>query len=157
MEQKILVPLDGSQSSIRALDVAVNLARTLHARIVLAYVIDDAKAARLTFGEPALIDGAYDALRDDGERYLAEALARVASLVPKTTKILAYGNPADEINKMAKQVNATMIVMGSHGRTGLQHALMGSVAEGVIRNAAVPVVVVPGERVRAIDTERVSA
>lgn len=157
MEQTLLVPVDGSRTSRHALDVAISLARTLNARMVLVFVIDAGRAARLTFGEPALIDGAYDALRDEGEHVLAEASARVAPLVPGTSKLLAYGNPADEIERMAEQVDATMIVMGSHGRSGLQHVLMGSVAEGVIRSAKVPVVVVPRERNHSKKSEPLSA
>jgi nucleotide-binding universal stress UspA family protein len=157
MEQKILVPVDGSGTSSHALDVAAGLARTLHAQMVLAFVIDAGRAARLTFGEPALIDGAYDALRDEGEHVLAQAKSRVARLVPNASAIVAYGNPADEIEKMTEQVKATMVVMGSHGRTGLQHALMGSVAEGVIRSARVPVVVVPRERKRSEEREPLTA
>ncbi|HEY9085873.1 MAG TPA: universal stress protein [Candidatus Tyrphobacter sp.] len=146
MNQKILVPLDGSNGSMRALDAALDLARSLHAEVLLAHVIDSAKAARLSFGEPALIDGCYDALRDDGKRILAEALARTRLAAANVSTILAYGNPTEELERIAVQANATMIVIGSHGRTGLSRLVMGSVAEGVVRIASVPVMVVPPER-----------
>ncbi|MHB8432531.1 MAG: universal stress protein [Candidatus Tyrphobacter sp.] len=144
--QRILVPVDGSAFALGAVDVAIELARGLSAELLLCYVIDSGRAARLSFGDPALLDGCYDALRADGERYLADAVARVEAADGKATTILAYGDPSQEIQTIAAQKNATMIVMGTHGRTGLLHLLMGSVAEGVMRAASVPVVVVPPKR-----------
>ncbi len=143
MKQRILVPVDGSEGSLQALRSAIDLARTLNAEILLAHVIDSAKAARLSFGDPALIDGCYDVLNDDGKRLLAEAMVRVKPTIAAASTILAYGNPVEEIERIAVQSEATMIVMGTHGRTGLAHLVMGSVAEGVLRISPVPVMVVP--------------
>jgi nucleotide-binding universal stress UspA family protein len=143
MANVFLVAIDGSEHAMRALDVAVTLANPMHGELVLCYVIDSARAARLSFGEPALLDGSYDALRSDGEYYLDQAMQRASLAQAKATTVLAYGDPAEEIRRVASQKHATMIVMGTHGRTGLAHIVMGSVAEGVMRRASVPVVVVP--------------
>ncbi len=145
-QQRILVPVDGSEYALNALDVASGLARALSAELLLCHVIDSSRAARLSFGVPALLDGCYDALRADGERYLADAASRAKRAVGNAEAILAYGDPSREIQTIAAQKHATMIVMGTHGRTGLVHLLMGSVAEGVTRAASVPVVVVPLKR-----------
>jgi len=144
VEERLIVAVDGSECSLRAVDVAVNLARATEGEVVLCHVIDAAKAARLSFGNPALLDGCYDALRADGAYYLDQALqrTRLAKAEPPTT-VLAYGNPCEEMESVVTQKNGTMIVMGTQGRTGLAHLLMGSVAEGVLRHADVPVVVVP--------------
>ncbi len=142
MKQKLLVPIDGSQPSLRGLDVAIGLARTMDADIVLVHVVDNTKVARLSYGEPSVVEPLFEELRQEGERYLAEAEAAIKSGIVTSSQV-AYGNPADEIGKIASEIGASMIVMGSHGRTGLRHLLMGSVAEGVIRNAKVPVVIVP--------------
>lgn len=143
MSQIYVVPVDGSEQALLALDVALSLAKATNGRLVLAHIIDSAKAARLSFGDPALVDGCYDALRADGAFYLDQAVqrAKLAGAHPET--ITAYGDPSTEIVKIAAQKCAAMIVMGTHGRTGLTHLLLGSVAEGVMRHATVPVVVVP--------------
>ncbi len=154
-QQRILVPVDGSEYALNAVDVASGLARALSAELLLCHVIDSGRAARLSFGEPALLDGSYEALRADGERYLADATARAKRAAQNATSILAYGDPSREIQTIAAQKDATMIVMGTHGRTGLRRLLMGSVAEVVMRAASVPVVAVPPKR--DVARERTSA
>ncbi len=146
MKQRLLVPVDGSEYSMQALDVAAELARSMKAGLVLCYVVDSARAARLTFGEPALADGSYEALREEGQYDLTHAMQRVARAHLDVSTVLSFGDPATEIERLASREHATMIVMGTHGRTGLLHLLMGSVAEGVMRGAPVPVVVVPATR-----------
>lgn len=149
MSDVILVAIDGSEYALRSLDVAIGLAQPAHAQLVLCSVIDSARAARLSFGEPALVDGCYDALRADSEYYIDQAMQRAALAHVKASSVIAYGDPANEIEKVAEQKHAGMIVMGTHGRTGLLHIVLGSVAEGVMRHASVPVVVVPPNRASA--------
>lgn len=149
MKQRFLVPVDGSGYSLRALDVAAQLAKTMNAELVLCNVVDSGRAARLSLGDPGLVEGCYDALRADGAYYLDQALQRATLAKVDATTVLAYGDPSEEIEKLAAERGASMIVMGTHGRTGLLHLVMGSVAEGVMRHAGVPVVVVPPERASA--------
>lgn len=147
MKGKILVPVDGSENSLRALDLAVELAGTIKARLELCAVVDSGRMARLSFGEPQLEAGAYEALNREAESDLKHAVKRAqAKGSDRPDTIVACGDPATEIEAEAKKCGASMIVMGTHGRTGLQHLVMGSVAEGVMRHATVPVVVVPRKR-----------
>ncbi len=147
MKGKILVPVDGSENSLRALDLAVELAGTAKANLELCAVVDTGRMARLSFGEPQLEGGAYEALNREAENDLKSAVARAQTKgggAPDT--VVACGDPATEIEAEAAKCGASMIVMGTHGRTGLQHLVMGSVAEGVVRHATVPVLVVPRRR-----------
>jgi nucleotide-binding universal stress UspA family protein len=78
------------------------------------------------------------------------ALTRLRDLVPEAFRgtwevALAVGRPADTIIRLARERNADLIVMGTHGRTGLEHLVMGSVAEKVVRLAPCPVLTVKGE------------
>lgn len=139
---QILVPVDGSEHSLRALDVAIDLAESLRSGLVVCNVIDLARAAMLTGGQAQLVQGSLEEVEAEGKSIVEAALARVGARVPASSRI-AQGTPADEIEHLAGEIRPALIVVGSHGRTGLTRAIMGSVAEGVVRTASVPVMVVP--------------
>jgi len=149
MKNRILVPVDGSELSLSALDRAADLARALDSDLIVAYVVDLAKAASISFGDPQCVSGCVDALREEGESILRTATQRAGPLCSHVESRLVQGNPAEEIAGLASALRAGWIVMGSHGRTGLSHLLMGSVAEGVLHRSSVPVMIVPVERVLA--------
>lgn len=140
---KILVALDGSPYSERALDRAADVAAELGASLILCSVVDIAKAAAMTFGESQLVDGYFEALEQDGREVLARAAKRVESRVPSVQTQVLRGNVVDEIVGLARSSGADWIVIGSHGRTGAARLFLGSVAEGVLRHAGIPVMVVP--------------
>lgn len=146
MNQKILVPVDGSDYSIRALDAAADLASTLQATLVVGEVVDVNRAATMSFGEPQLVQGCLDALRVECDASVKQAVERVTPRVAGVESRVVTGNVVEEILKMATETGAKWIVMGSHGRTGLNRMLMGSIAEGVLRHSPVPVMIVPPER-----------
>jgi nucleotide-binding universal stress UspA family protein len=137
-----LVPLDGSETSERAVDVAAEFAAPLNAEIVLCHVADLARAAAMSAGEAQLVAGCLDALRDEGRAILDDGAQRIKGRVPVATRIVD-GQPVDAIERLAAEISAAYIVLGSHGRTGLTRLVLGSVAEGVVRRARIPVVVVP--------------
>jgi nucleotide-binding universal stress UspA family protein len=138
----ILVPLDGSETSERALDVAADFAARLDADIVACHVIDLGRAAAMSGGQAQLVAGCLEALRDEGRSILKEAEQRVAGRARITTRIVD-GTPVEAIEKLAEEISAGYIVLGSHGRSGLTRLVLGSVAEGVVRSARIPVMVVP--------------
>jgi len=141
---RILVPVDGSECSLQALDFAVDLAVKLRGDIVVCHVIDLARAAVLSGGEGALVAGCLAEVRNEAGAILEEAVKRAGARVPVSQQT-AVGDPVAEIRHVASTVDAAFVVMGSHGRNGLSRLLMGSVAEGVVRGSAVPVMVVPVE------------
>lgn len=138
---KLLVPVDGSGCSLRALDAAVGFAADLRADVVICTVVNLAEAAILSGGESQLVPGCLETLQTNAETIAAEALARVGGRVDAKSRVVE-GNPVEEIERVADEIRAAFIVMGSHGHTGLKRAFVGSVAEGVLRRAPVPVMVV---------------
>lgn len=134
MFERILVPLDFSTSAARALDTARTHFPGAHRRLL--YVADarrDHAASALDLldsGHPAT--GSADLARDELERQV-EA---------NETWQVAVGVPAEEILGTAREWGADLIVMGTHGRRGLAHLVLGSVAEAVVRGATVPVMTV---------------
>ncbi len=135
----ILVPTDGSREVERALEYAFELARTHDATIRSLYVVNAAGYGGLPM-ETAL-DGVSDALRDEGRA----AVDRVEELAPADvtveTKVLD-GAPSQVIVEEADPAECDLIVMGTHGRGGIDRLLLGSVTERVVRRASVPVLTV---------------
>ena len=139
---RVLVPLDGSETSDRALDAAADFAARIGAEIVACHVVDLARAAAMSGGEAQLVAGCLEALHDEGRSILKDAERRVAGRVQVTTRVVD-GTPVEAIEKLAEEISAAYIVLGSHGRSGLTRLVLGSVAEGVVRAARIPVMVVP--------------
>ncbi len=136
----ILVPVDFSETSKKALDYAVPFAQQFKARLILLYVVP----ANFPVGEFGMVDVAFmeKELRAAGEKQLAElARDRVGAGVATQTFVRA-GRPVTEIAAIAKSTNSDLIVISTHGHTGLKHVLLGSVAENVVRYAPCPVLVV---------------
>lgn len=142
---RILVPVDGSEDSLRALDLASGVASELHGEIIICHVIDLARAATMSGGQAQLVVGCLEELQREGTTILADAVNRLAHRVPVSTRT-ADGSPIAEIERLASEINPAFVVIGSHGRTGLNRLVMGSVAEGVVRSSPVPVMVVPRTR-----------
>ena len=141
MFRHILVPVDGSDCSLQALDTAAAFAKEQGAVLSICTVVDPAKAAAMAFGEAAMTSAALDALDEEGRMLVEDAAARIRPIWPADTTVLD-GAPVENIVEHAKASGVDLIVIGSHGRSGLPRLLLGSVAEGVIRNAASPVLVV---------------
>jgi nucleotide-binding universal stress UspA family protein len=134
----ILVPLDGSPLSERALPEAVALAERSGARLLLlrVAVADFVTRTDPRSGEPYLVDLAADYLRDVAGRVAAQSAAVAIETVE------ARGEPGPEIGRVAREREADLIVMATHGRSGLGRWLYGSVADHVLRHAPAPVLLV---------------
>lgn len=143
MNGSIVVPVDGSELSLRALDLAIDFSKVVGASVKIVHVVDISKAAVVGYGDPQYVSSLLSAMRDDGVVFLQSASKRAADKAASFGIELREGNPAREIVRYAAQSDARWIVMGSHGRSGLNHFVAGSVAEGVLRISAVPVLVVP--------------
>lgn len=144
MYERILVPVDGSTTAGRALQEAIKLAEG-KARLRLVYVI--AEAYPLDAEGYAVIDYGtlQEAVRNTGERALAQAAkeARQAGVETETALLEVPGERiATVIANDALSWKADLIVIGTHGRSGLSRLLLGSVAEGVVHSAPVPALLV---------------
>lgn len=143
MYTHILAPVDGSECSKTALDGALKLAGDLHARLTICYVSDDLRAASMMVAASGeIIEQWFDLLRKEGQTILRDALAQAKAAGVNADAWLLHGPPADAIALFAGECGADLIMMGSHGRTGVKRLFIGSVADGVIRIAPVPVLVV---------------
>lgn len=130
--KKILVPIDFSEHSEKALDWALSLAAPEKIPIIVFHVIPQPPTEWLTrvVAEEKKLEAE---LRADAERRLQEITVEKA--VPIETLVVWGGNPCDEICVLTARQGVDLIVMGTHGRTGLKRMLVGSVAERVIRHA----------------------
>lgn len=137
--RKYLVPVDFSKGSEIALDYALAMARQDKARLTLLHVIPGA----LVYPSEGTTFDLYSLLERDARADLARLVKR-KKISPGAAQILLMRgvNPAEIIARQAKKLHASMIIMGSHGRTGLQRLLLGSVAERTLRLAACPVLIV---------------
>jgi nucleotide-binding universal stress UspA family protein len=143
MYKHILVAVDGSDTSDLALREAIKLAKDQQAALRLVHIVDVTPAV-----EPPYPLADYEkALRERGEKILTTraTTAREAGIEadPKLIIIEMFGERIyDAIEEEAKQWPADLIVVGTHGRRGARHALLGSVAEGVVRIATKPVLLI---------------
>ena len=121
---RILVPFDWAEVSNPAFQLANSLARDRDAELVVLYVVP---LPAVMYGPPT----------ESYLKHMREELGRVKPSDPETRirYILAEGNPATEILRVARETKCDLIVIGTHGRTGLNRLVLGSVAEEVIRKA----------------------
>jgi nucleotide-binding universal stress UspA family protein len=145
----ILVPVDFDLVSLSALEYASELARRLGARIHLLHVLEDRGAAAAWTDDYApLLAEWRERCHDDAEADLS-AIAATLTVPPASAEVVD-GSPAEMIVAQAQRRGAELIVMGTHGRRGLSHALVGSVAERVVRTAPCPVLTVRQPEVKPV-------
>lgn len=145
MYQKILVPVDGSTTSECALQEAIRLAQQQRAQLELVHVFEDV----LYWVDESYINYAelQETIRASGEKILtqAQALVQQAGLTAETKLLEAKSQRiANILVAEAERWQAELIVIGTHGRTGFSRLVLGSVAEGVVRTASMPVLLVRG-------------
>ena len=143
--RKILAPIDFSEVSNRSLDYAVDLAAQIKAAVSVVHVYE---IPVYPFPEGAIItppDVAAD-MADRAQKSLDAAVSARRHRGVEISGTLTNGSPREEIVRLAKEGNADLIVMGTHGRRGLPRALLGSVAERVIRTSDTPVLTIRGPR-----------
>lgn len=138
--KQIVVPIDFSDCSKKALPYALALAKEHRAAVTLVYVVEPAYGA----GEYGGIDYAQieAGMKEGGAKELAQMAVDEVRGPTKIDTVVRVGSPAREIVDTARNLRADLIVIATHGRTGLKHVLLGSVAEHVVQRAPCPVLVV---------------
>jgi nucleotide-binding universal stress UspA family protein len=140
--EKILVPFDGSQHSNEAVACAADLARRYHASLLILYV-DHPLTYALPEGYAVVTPEQAASIRAGFERDVASARNAAANGgAIQVDTLVQRGDPATEIVRTAADGPFDLIVMGTHGRSGVKRALLGSVTENVVRQSACPVLTV---------------
>lgn len=130
MFEKILVPTDGSEYADRAVEVALGLARELGTRVVALHVLDEKLILPL------------EVLEEEGRHILEEVRRRGEEMEVPVDEIILFGNPRQDMAKIATKSGADLMIIGTHGRTGVEKLLLGSVAENALKTVEVPVMLV---------------
>jgi len=138
--KRILVPVDFSGNSLRALEYAIDLARPFKSELTVLNVVEP-----IYYATPEFTGGgaAITQLVEEQSRVSREQLRRLAQKFGKRRiklrALIQTGSPHQVIVDTARKIRADLIVMSTHGRTGVSHLLLGSVAERVVRAATCPV------------------
>ncbi len=147
MISRILVPTDGSENARNSVKYAADLAKQTKADLILISVID--KSALITSSIPAsisptrIIEPVEDYLRLAAENYIKSADKTCRGKGIKAKKVIRSGHIVEEIIKEAKRSKVNLIVMGSHGKSAIKSAILGSVTFGVIhKDTKFPVLVI---------------
>ena len=143
---KILIAVDSSEYSLVAAKKGLELAHQLGAMVALLFVIDKSKAMHNS-DVGLLAEEAISMLKEEAEQTLNQLSALYDG--ERLSKFMPEGSPTEDIISTADNWNADLIVMGTHGRTGIMHLLIGSIAEHVLRHSKIPVLVVPSKKKQA--------
>ena len=130
MFNRILIPTDGSKCSFKAEDVAINIAQKFDGTLVAVHVIDE----KLIYP--------FEVMEEEGNRILAEAAEKGQKQGVEVEQVLIVGNPAHDMAKIVEKTRTDLLVIGTHGKTGLSKILMGSVAESALKSVKIPVLLV---------------
>jgi nucleotide-binding universal stress UspA family protein len=144
MYKRILVAVDGSATSLRGLDEAIKVAKCARAQLLLVHVVNEIVMTP-EYVPAAYYDRIFQSLRETGMKLLEQAADQVwradLSCEQKLVEI-AGARVADEIVKQAREWSADLVVMGTHGRRGLNRLALGSDAELVLRLSSVPLLLI---------------
>lgn len=143
---KILIAVDDSQYSDTAAEYGFTLASKLNAEVALLHVneipISTPYMTDPMVSEPNIILPEMMEIQEAASKRLLDRISKLGKGV-KIETFEKLGSPKDEILATAEEWHADMIILGTHGRTGLDHFLTGSIAEGVVRRATCPVLIIP--------------
>jgi nucleotide-binding universal stress UspA family protein len=134
---KILVPIDGSDHSVRAMQEAMRIAKLVEGKITLMHVF----SIGTSFIKTSTQNYYYDLVRKKGRRILTDGMKKAETEGCKVETLLVEGDAVEKIVKTARECDFDLIVMGARGLSKIKGLLLGSVSEGVIRNAPCPVLV----------------
>ncbi len=141
---KILIATDGSEYTKNAVDYGIDLAKNTGAKLLTIYVVDTAAFASIPMD--AAWESMYELLKQEGDLAIKYVTERAEAEGLEVEGNLIEGHPGDEIIKYSESNAVSLIVMGTLGKSGLDRFLLGSVAEKVVRNSKIPVLVVRAKK-----------
>lgn len=142
MFDHILIPTDGSKLSNPAVEMALQLAEIHDAALHVLYIVDQPVSVSGMGEGFSGLDDLLDALEEKGNQATKAIVEKAEKRDIETSAAVRRGNPHDDILNYAEDHDIDVIVMGTHGRTGIKRALLGSVTENVVRHSEIPVLTV---------------
>jgi nucleotide-binding universal stress UspA family protein len=142
--EKILIATDGSEYTKNAVDYGIDIAKSTGAKLFAVYIVDTAAFASIPMD--AAWESMYELLKQEGDLAIKYVSERAQAEGLEVEGNLIEGHPADEIIRYSEKNSISLIVMGTLGKSGLDRFLLGSVAEKVVRNSKIPVLVVRGKK-----------
>lgn len=130
MFETILVPTDGSEYAERAEDIAISMASKYNAKIVGVYVMDE----KLIYP--------YEVLEDEGKAILKNLSEKAKKENVVVDEIIVFGDPRKDMANISNKMDADIVIIGTHGKKGLEKILLGSVAENILKSVKIPVLLV---------------
>ena len=137
--KRILVPTDFSESAHHALRYAISLAQEFHAEIALLHVVEDVAVGYASDLFPVPMAEVFQEISSFARKEIAALATEVRSHGVEARESVIQGKPSAEILRIAREDAVDMIILGTHGRGVLDHALFGSTTERVVRKAPCPV------------------
>jgi len=138
--RRILVPVDFSEVAPILAKWAKGFAKQLNAKIILTYVLEDLSTYEGIFVDLKTLTELENTLYEGAKKSMEDFLKEHFSDFPDVEPVLEKGDVVETILRVAQEKGADLIVIGTHGRKGLDRILFGSVAEGVVKNSPIPVV-----------------
>lgn len=142
MFDRILIPTDGSKAVQPAVEMALNLAEKHDATLHVLFIVDQPVSVSGAGEGFGALDNLLEALEEEGHEVTGEIAEQAEEREIETTAAVRRGNPHDDILNYAEEQDVDLIVIGTHGRTGVKRALLGSVTEDIVRHSEIPVLTV---------------
>ena len=130
MFDRIMLPSDGSEFAVRSEDVAIEIAKKFNSTVVAVHIIDD----KLIYP--------FEVLEDEGKSILKKIRERAEKEDVAVEEVLIVGSPTHDMAKIVKKTESDLVIIGTHGKTGLEKLILGSVAESALKTVKVPVLLV---------------
>ena len=147
--KKILFPIDFTENSSKILPFVLSMSEKYDSMIYLLHVVEDLSKWGVGSFVPHL---PLDSFKNDAIEGAKKAMDQVCDQqlkgCPNFQRMVVYGDPASEILEKIESEGIDMVIMGTHGRKGLDHTIFGSVAENVVKRSSVPVLVVNPHKVK---------
>jgi nucleotide-binding universal stress UspA family protein len=128
--ERIMIPSDGSEFAARSEDVALEIAKKFNSTLVAVHIIDD----KLIYP--------FEVLEDEGLAILQKIREKAEKEEVSFEDVLIVGSPTHDMEKIVKKTEADLVVIGTHGKTGLEKLILGSVAESALKRVKVPVLLI---------------
>ena len=147
MIKSVMIATDGSDTSKKAAVIGIDIARRANGTVTAVYVMDISRLSHLPGYAtlPGLKEKILALIQDEGRQAIEFVQDRAQVMSVPCNKIIAQGNPGEELLKAAREQEADLLVMGKIGRTAVEKFLLGSVAEKVVLQSTIPVLLIKGD------------